>query len=218
MHVTRFISLASVLLAPTLAAVFAYQIGGPVSTTSGLVTGTAGRNAQDVSAYLGIPFALPPVAARRWAAPERFKSDKAINATKFGADCPGTLTLGAGGPPNEDCLSLSVWVPPRAAGDAPKAVMVWIYGGAFVGGSSAMSMTDGSSLAKNQDVIVVAINYRLAILGFPGAPGLADQNLGLLDQRAAVEWTRDNIAGFGGDPNKIVLVRGKIYWLSICEH
>jgi cholinesterase len=122
--------------------------------------------------------------------------------------------------PTEDCLYLSVWAPAKTPADTPKAVLVWIYGGGFVGGSTSMAMTDGSLLAKNQDVIVVAGNYRLSVFGFPGGPGLPDQNVGLLDQRAVVEWTRDNIAAFGGDPNKIVIVcivlltRRRTIWLK----
>jgi cholinesterase len=104
---------------------------------------------------------------------------------------------------------LSVWAKPYKEGDTLKPVMVWIYGGAFVGGSAGMDLTDGSLLASRQNVIVVAMNYRLSVMGFPGAPGLPDQNLGILDQRMAVEWVRNNSRSFGGDPNQIVLVSGR---------
>jgi carboxylesterase type B len=212
MHIAHSVSVAgAVLMQFASAALASYQVGGPVSTTSGTVTGIPGKNAPEVSAYLGIPFAYPPVGARRWLAPERFKAGAPINATKFGPDCPGTLSLGVSGKESgavtEDCLYLSVWVPQKKAGDAPKAVLIWIYGGAFVGGGTSWSMSDGARLAAKEDVVVVAGNYRLSIFGFPGGPGLPDQNLGLLDQRMTVEWVRDNIAAFGGDPNKIVLVR-----------
>jgi cholinesterase len=78
-----------------------------------------------------------------------------------------------------------------------------IYGGAFNMGSS--KMMNGASIANNQDIIVVSINYRVNVFGFPGAPSLTHFNPGFLDQRLAVEWTRDNIAAFGGDPERITL-------------
>ncbi|KAF2396160.1 alpha/beta-hydrolase [Trichodelitschia bisporula] len=185
----------------------AAQAGAPVHTTSGTLLGSAGKYAPSVSAYLGVPFAQPPVGPLRWQPPQKYAAATTAsprNATKFASDCPGTLSLGGGPGGSEDCLYLSVWTPAKA-GDKLKAVMVWLYGGAFVGGGTAMSMTDGSILAASQDVVVVAPNYRLSIFGFPGAPGLKEQNLGLLDQRAAVEWVRDNIKAFGGDPGRITL-------------
>jgi Carboxylesterase family len=185
--------------------------GAPVKTTSGVLTGTAGKSYGSVSAYLGVPFAQPPIGPLRFAAPVAYKSSAPHNATAYGKDCPGTIALGGSGPGKsgvtDDCLFLNVWAPTPKAGDTgKKAVMVWFYGGGFVGGGTSGGMYDGTSFAKNHDVIVVTTNYRLTIFGFPGAPGLKDQNAGLLDQRLAVEWVRDNIEAFGGDPKKIVLV------------
>jgi cholinesterase len=90
-------------------------------------------------------------------------------------------------------------------GDKKKAVLLWIYGGAFNIGDSSMRGTNGAAIANNQDIIVVSINYRVNIFGFPGAPTLPNFNPGFLDQRLAVEWTKNNIAAFGGDPERITL-------------
>jgi carboxylesterase type B len=182
----------------------------PVRTTSGTLSGVPGKNAAGTTAYLGIPFARPPVGALRFRAPVRLQApDTARNASKYGQDCPGTINLGGAGPGvpgiTDDCLYLNVWAPPRASGAPAKAVLVWLYGGGFVGGGTSQGY-DASLLASSQDVVVVTTNYRLTIFGYPGSPEVPDKNPGLLDQRMAVEWTRDNIAAFGGDPKKIVLV------------
>jgi cholinesterase len=105
---------------------------------------------------------------------------------------------------SEDCLFLNVFTKPQV-GEKNKAVMVWFYGGGFSMGDSATPLYIGSKLAATQDVVVVTINYRMNVFGFPGAPTLPDQNLGILDQRLAVEWVRDNIVGFGGDPKRITI-------------
>jgi cholinesterase len=200
---------AASFLQPTLA-----ELLGPVDTTSGRVEAVPGKNAGNVSAFLGIPFAQPPTGPRRWLRPAPYikksgEETAVANKKQHVRDCPGSIALpGAAAPlpgDPEDCLYLSVWAPPT--GTTPKAVLIWIYGGAFVGGSHAAPVTDGSRLAAQQDVIVVAGNYRLTLFGYPGSKELPDQNAGLLDQRLVVEWARDNIANFGGDPNKMVLVR-----------
>ncbi|KAF9891849.1 hypothetical protein FE257_003334 [Aspergillus nanangensis] len=104
---------------------------------------------------------------------------------------------------DEDCLSINVWSKPQQ-GEKKKAVLFWIYGGGFAIGSSSSSVYDGSILADENDVVVVSFNYRLNLFGFSGAPG-QPWNVGLLDQRLALEWTRDNIARFGGDPARITV-------------
>ncbi|CAN8095954.1 unnamed protein product [Discula destructiva] len=113
---------------------------------------------------------------------------------------------GAPGAPHqygENCLSINVWTKP--GGTSNKAVMVWIYGGGFSSGTSNAAFYNGARLAQDEDVVFVSLNYRIGFWGFPHAPGLPNQNLGLLDQRLAIEWVRDNIAGFGGDPKRITL-------------
>ncbi|KAJ7123382.1 Alpha/Beta hydrolase protein, partial [Mycena epipterygia] len=105
---------------------------------------------------------------------------------------------------SEDCLTLNVWAPARPqAGMLP--VIVWFYGGAFEqGGADSLYYNAAPWVQRTQAHIVVSVNFRSNIFGFPNAAGLRDQNLGLLDQRAALEWVRDNIAAFGGDASRIV--------------
>lgn len=99
---------------------------------------------------------------------------------------------------SEDCLNLNIWTKPQT-GDKAKAVLLWLYGGGFALGSAKTLLYDGSTLADEEDVVVVTIDYRLHIFGYPGGPdGAVDQNPGLVDQRLATEWVRDNIGAFGG--------------------
>lgn len=104
---------------------------------------------------------------------------------------------------SEDCLTVNIWSKPQA-GEPKKAVLVWIYGGAFTTGNSDNKAYNGQFIAEQEDVVLVSFNYRLNAFGFPGNPN-GTQNLGLLDQRLAIEWVRDNIASFGGDPSRITL-------------
>ena len=118
----------------------------------------------------------------------------------------------------EDCLNLNIWVPPTtnsSSASSPKAVMFWIYGGAFRQGTA--SIYDFSHLAAEQDVLVVSINYRTNFFGFPGSPAAA-LNAGLLDQRLALEWVRDNIGAFGGDVNRITIFGQSAGAISVDYH
>ncbi|GJN78875.1 hypothetical protein PLIIFM63780_002386 [Purpureocillium lilacinum] len=117
---------------------------------------------------------------------------------------------------SEDCLTLNVWTKPQV-GEKRKAVLVWLHGGSFVVGSSAIPSYNGQIFADQEDVVLVTINYRLSIFGYPGNP-LGAQNLGLLDQRLAVEWVRDNIARFGGDPNRITMFGQSAGGVSIDDY
>jgi len=217
-------SLAVLSLSPLFVAAN-FQIGGGVQIAGNTVVKGHPSNWQPtVSEYLGIPFAQPPVGDLRFKAPKAWKgnSTTTVIADKYSPDCPANnnavnasalnqprgVVLAAlgqfGDSYDEDCLTLNVWTKPQS-GEKAKAVLVWIYGGGFALGSTASPSYNGARLAAEKDVVVVSMNYRLNILGFPGAPGLSDQNLGLLDQRLAVEWVRDNIASFGGDPKRITL-------------
>ncbi|KAJ6441440.1 carboxylesterase [Purpureocillium lavendulum] len=117
---------------------------------------------------------------------------------------------------SEDCLTLNIWTKPQA-GERRKAVLVWVHGGSFVVGSSALPVYNGQFFADQEDVVLVSINYRLSIFGYPGNP-LGAQNLGLLDQRLALEWVRDNIANFGGDPTRITLFGQSAGGVSADDH
>ncbi|KAH8668793.1 carboxylesterase [Xylariales sp. PMI_506] len=202
-----------------------------VQTSSGPVEGHEAPNAAGVSEYLGIPYAEPPVGDLRWKEPVKYGSNLTINGASFGFSCPQTSATSEPAPDSgtssalqnltaaglniigtffasssntsEDCLTLNVWTTSQS-GDAPKPVIVWIHGGSFTSGGSSIPFYNGEYLASEQDIVVVSINYRLNIFGFPGYPN-ATYNLGIMDQRLALEWVRDNIAGFGGDPDRIVV-------------
>ncbi len=184
-----------------------------VETLAGPVVGAASAAGQ---AFLGIPYAAPPVGDLRWRAPQPVAAwTTPRSATELGATCLQNLSLDAqvgrrGSGPflgQEDCLTLNVYAPPAAAAGQGRPVMVWIHGGAFLLGSSGQY--DPSVLARNTGSLVVTINYRLGALGFLAHPGLrgdpGEGAFGLLDQQAALRWVRGNIAGFGGDPHRVTL-------------
>ncbi|KAL1301925.1 hypothetical protein AAFC00_002387 [Neodothiora populina] len=201
-----------------------WVVGIPVNTTSGQIVGHPAPVATNVSEYLAIPYAQPPVGNLRFAAPQSYTGSGIINSTSMPLNCPQPAVglpgltsyptgqfieylqaVGTGSDPNtnEDCLFLNVWTKPQS-GEKKKAVMIWFYPGGFRSGGINNQGYSGQYYAEEHDVIVVAFNYRVAALGFSGAPGLV-QNVGLLDQRLAVEWVRDNIAAFGGDVDRITL-------------
>jgi len=184
------------------------QITIPQGTLSGTTDG-------GISVFKNIPFAAPPVGDLRWRAPQSAPNWSGVrDAGKFGPICmqaprPKGMAYERL-PESEDCLSLNVWSPNTAPG-TKLPVMVWIYGGAFRGGGSAMSIYDGMELAQH-GVIVVTINYRLGWFGFLDLPTLAAEhpdephgNYGLLDQIAALKWVQANIASFGGDPSNVTI-------------
>ena len=204
----------------------AQNVGETVNTSSGPITGHTAKTKQGVSEYLGIPYAKPPLGDLRFAAPESFTSSEPINAESFSPDCPQKgLTVpplsypgqtpqfkkiveafagGRGNPQSEDCLTLNVWTKGKVL-NRTKGVLVWFHGGRFTIGDTNTPFYNGEYLADAQDIVVVTVNYRLNIFGFSGAPG-APLNEGLLDQRKAIEWVRDNIAAFGGDPVRITIM------------
>ena len=183
-----------------------------VKTASGIVEG---KDDGAVHAFLGIPYAAPPVGDLRWKPPAAAAKWTGVRkATEFGAHCMQGKVFGdmsfrdAGG--SEDCLFLNVWVPAKPSG-AKLPVMVWIYGGGFVAGSTSEPRQDGTNLAQ-QGVVVVSMNYRLGVFGFLVHPELAKEsgrnaagNYGLLDQVAALQWVHDNIAAFGGDAGNVTI-------------
>ncbi|XP_040828818.1 acetylcholinesterase isoform X1 [Ochotona curzoniae] len=171
-----------------------------------------------VSAFLGIPFGEPPVGPRRFLPPEPKRPwSGVLDATSFQSVCyqyVDTLYPGFEGTemwnPNrelsEDCLYLNVWTPyPRPTAPAP--VLVWIYGGGFYSGASSLDVYDGRFLARAEGTVLVSMNYRVGAFGFLALPGSreAPGNVGLLDQRLALQWVQENIAAFGGDPGLVTL-------------
>ena len=170
-----------------------------VMTTSGVVRGAVDGG---TFAYKRVPFAAPPVGELRWAKPAPPTcSETEIDATAIGPACPqlddGTFVG------SEDCLHVNVWAPQTAT--APRPVMFWIHGGGNAQGSATYPIYDGRRLAEAGDVIVVSTNYRLGQLGFLAIGGDGAGVFGLLDQIAALQWVRDNIAAFGGDPTNVTI-------------
>jgi para-nitrobenzyl esterase len=166
-----------------------------------------------IDAYRGIPYAAPPTGANRWRPPNPLAPWTAtLDAVECGAAAPQVHGGPLGGlvpdmePTrfDEDCLTLNVWTPSAEA--PPRAVLVWLHGGAFSIGSSSLATYDATWLAANEEVVVVSVNYRLGALGFLvlDLPGTS-ANCGLLDMVAALGWIRDNIAAFGGDPERVTV-------------
>ena len=179
-----------------------------INTAAGAVRGT---QADGVLRWLGVPYARQA----RFAAPGPVEPWTGVrDATKVGASCPqmygnaAKRAMLASPQFAEDCLDLNIYVPEGGEDVGRKPVYVWIHGGAFVVGNGGSY--DGSAMAKAGDVVVVTVNYRVGVLGFVNfgeALGLPDipSNLGLRDQIAALEWVRDNIAAFGGDPDRVTI-------------
>lgn len=180
-----------------------------VTTTGGPVRGSTQNG---VRRFLGIPYAAAPYGENRFAPPRPpVPWTEVREATAFGPtppQVPYTSGLEAILPsvaiPGDDVLSVNVWTPQRPAPDAGgHPVLVWIYGGAFTRGATAIPLYDGHAFARD-GVVLVSINYRLGAEGFSVLDD-APANLGLVDQVAGLEWVRDNIAGFGGDPSRVTI-------------
>jgi para-nitrobenzyl esterase len=190
--------------------------GDPVTVDSGRIAGKVLPSG--VRAYLGIPFAAPPVRELRWRAPQPIAPWQGVyNADRFAPECIQVLRrhnlnhyFGEEAT-SEDCLYLNIWAPPSIATGAKLPVIVFLYGGGFTIGSAGMAMYGGESVAKH-NAIFVNFNYRIGALGFMAHPELAAEsahhasgNYGLLDQVAALKWIQRNIAKFGGDPGNVTI-------------
>ena len=205
----QYLAWALVLAQPWCSGLAADAVTGPiVRTTLGSVQGTRG----EVLSFKGIPYAAPPVGPLRWRPPQPPAPWAEVrDATHFRDDCMQMpYVIPTGQQASEDCLTVSVWTPDPGAG-AHRPVMVFIYGGAFIGGSAAYPLYDGAKLASH-GVVVVGFNYRVGIFGFLAHPMLsaespqhASGNYGLLDQIAALQWVRANIAVFGGDAERVTV-------------
>lgn len=174
-----------------------------------------GSSETGVIRYLGVPYAQPPVGDLRWRDPRPVEGWSGVrDATRFAPACPQVGVSMPGepaSPTDEDCLYLNVWAPEVKSDGEPYPVIVWIPGGGLTNGSTSIPLYDGTALAR-RDVVVVTVAYRLGVLGFLAHPDLSAENeaggsgnYGLMDQVAALEWVKDNIQAFGGDPDRVTV-------------
>lgn len=209
-----FVLVAAVCLLASNTAMQAADDAYIVRTTAGLVRGAVRPSGG--AQFLGIPYAEPPVAKLRWRAPVPAKRWKGVReAASFGWSCPQPLLGGAWNRHEaennrEDCLYINVITPAWPAAH-PLPVLVWIHGGANIGGSGSGSLYTEGTLPQH-GVVLVTFNYRLGVLGFFAHPALTREspqhaagNYGLMDQILALQWIHGNIARFGGDPGNITV-------------
>jgi para-nitrobenzyl esterase len=181
-------------------------MSGPIALTCyGNVEGSWENG---LAVWRGIPFAKPPLGPLRFRPPEPPDPwNETRPTTRFGPMAPQRSWAGVS--LSEDCLNLNIWSP--AADDRRRPVLVWIFGGGWFGGDSSDPLFDGAAFASHGDAVVVTINYRLGLIGFlhlgeiGGLAHAASGNRGILDQIAALRWVRDNIAAFGGDPERVTV-------------
>jgi para-nitrobenzyl esterase len=206
-----FVAILTLLCGSSL---LAADFDAPIKTRQGLVSG-AGTTAAGIHVYKGIPFAASAAGEGRWRPPApRRPWTGVLKADHFAPVCYQKLA-GNRRPPadvaeSEDCLYLNVWTPAKTAADK-LPVMVWIYGGGYNFGSTTQATYDGENLAR-KGVVLVSISYRVNILGFFAHPELTKEsehhtsgNYGILDQIAGLKWVKENIAAFGGDPEKVTI-------------
>ncbi|KAF4451650.1 hypothetical protein F53441_5329 [Fusarium austroafricanum] len=187
-----------------------------IKTTSGHLSGFINETAPDVRQFLGVPYAEPPLKSRRFQPPHRKHSTAHISAKKYAPSCKQIISKSPtvytehmtqfliNGGDSEDCLYLNVYAPLKPTSKR-LPVFIYIPGGGFTGGGAdSLYKIPDKWIQKTQSHIVVTMNYRVNLFGFPNAES-AHQNVGLLDQRMVVEWARDNIGAFGGDPQQMIL-------------
>jgi para-nitrobenzyl esterase len=204
-------------------------VSGSVMTSSGPVVGMAGSTC---AAFLGVPYAAPPVGAFRFAAPTSHPGwSTPLVATKLGPACPQLASAMSALLPSgnlgsfttsEDCLTLNIWTPWPIPSSPTAPVMVWVHGGGFSSGGSSLPAIapSGAALCEAHQAVVVSINYRLGPLGFLAHPilGAASGNYGIQDQQAALKWVQKNIAAFGGDAKRVTLLGESAGAHSVCVH
>jgi len=210
-----FATLLGLIIRPALC-----EVSGPPQVQVGATTLIGRREADGIEAFLGIPFADPPVGVARWRAPTpwRFIAERR-DATQFAPACMQTgsglawyhgMMARVGVDPNlmkgpgyaEDCLYLNVWSDPSIPG--PKPVLLFIHGGSNTGGWSFEPNYHGGPLAR-EGLVVVTVAYRLGVFGWLSHPDMAIENPALYDLALGLEWVHDHIARFGGDPNRITV-------------
>lgn len=204
---------AGLLLAAALLPAAGAGAQPTVATTSGTFTGVPSPSAAGVDVFFGIRYAASPAGAARWTPPQLPTSLPGTNL----ADMPGPACPqpGSTAPQSEDCLFLNIYVPASANEHSRLPVFFWIHGGALVIGTGAIY--DPSVMVAENNIVVVTINYRLGALGWLVEPALTANmpsffqnvgdagNYGLMDQQFAMQWVRENIAGFGGDPHRVTI-------------
>ncbi|CAH1782277.1 unnamed protein product [Owenia fusiformis] len=191
-----------------------------VKTVAGLLQGEivdypveypeGNKNLITVTQFLGVPYAKPPIGDLRWKNPQKVGPWEGVkNATAYGNSCWQNILMPLPTPMSEDCLFLNIWVP----GDTMMyntsrdlAILFWIHGGDFQFGTGSLDITNGAYMAHDQNVIVITINYRLNSFGFLSTESKPDEgNWGLKDCVLALQWVRDNIRSFSGDPNSVTI-------------
>jgi para-nitrobenzyl esterase len=219
----KYISLFGFILALSLGIIASKKFGSSlevVSTDAGQISGKPNANG-DVYAFKGIPFAAPPLGALRWKEPQPVQPWEGIRkCERFGPSAmqakPIPFSMWSEEfmipkePISEDCLYLNVWTGAKSGGEK-RPVMVWIPGGGFTSGGSAVPIYDGEAMAK-KGIVFVSINYRVGVFGFFAHPELtkesgrnASGNYGIMDQLAALKWVKKNIEAFGGDPDNVTI-------------
>lgn len=201
-----------------------YDADFAVKTRTGIYVG---EEYKGVNVYFGIPYAKPPVGKLRWKAPEPLPSSQEVfEAKNFGASAIQVEHKGAilkNHRQSEDCLTLNIYVGNNKT-ESKKPVVVLFHNGDFTYGGSVDPLVYGENfVGKHPDIVFVSFNYRLGIFGFidfseiPGGEAYPDTlNLGLLDQIAALEWVKENISSFGGDPNRITVMGFESGAVSVC--
>jgi para-nitrobenzyl esterase len=181
-----------------------------MSVASTALGDLVGAEEHGVTVFRGVPYAAPPVGPRRFMPPEPAAAWRGRrDATRHGPIAPQPLSrlrAAMGGferPQDEDCLTLTIWTP--RADHARRPVLVWLHGGAWLTGAGSLEWYNGARLAREGDIVVVGVNYRLGALGYLLHPAVSNGNLGTLDQIAALRWIKEHVSGFGGDASRITL-------------
>ncbi len=202
-------------------------IPGQVTIENGSIEGKFNEET-GLHYYYGIPYAKPPVGDLRWKAPQPLENWEGVLETKEYGNTPMQIQMWDDLNPraknkSEDCLYLNVWTPAKADTKG-LPVLVYFYGGGFMAGDGSEARYDGASMAQ-KGIVTLTVNYRLGLFGFFAHPDLSAEspykgsgNYGLLDQNAALKWVQENIAAFGGDPNKVTIAGESAGSISVSAH